>query len=189
MRKFAVSTGALALMAMVASGAAGQDEACKLPEPTKEHRWLQQLVGQWDAEVEMCCGPDQPAVKSKATESVRAIGGFWVLSENDGQTPMGPFKGVMTLGYDVKKAKYVGTWVDSMTGHLWQYEGAVDAAARVLTLNAEGPCPTGADKTVKFRETLEIKSADEKVFKSAIEMDGKWTTCFTAVYKRKVTRP
>ena len=29
-------------------------------EPTKEHQWLQQLVGEWTAEMECVMGPDQP---------------------------------------------------------------------------------------------------------------------------------
>lgn len=38
---------------------------------TAEHEWLQQIVGEWNAEGEANMGPDNPAEHWKATESMR----------------------------------------------------------------------------------------------------------------------
>ena len=58
------------------------------------------------------------------------VGGFWVVAENKATLFDAPFTGIMTLGFDGQKKKYVGTWIDSMHSHLLHYEGTVDAAAK-----------------------------------------------------------
>lgn len=154
--------------------------------PEKEHQWLQQLVGEWDSESEAILGSGQPPMKCKGTESTRGLGGFWVVAEIKNTFMDMPMTGIMTIGYDPQKKKYVGTWVDSMTNHLWKYEGTVDAAGKVLTLEAEGPNPMTPRKTARFRDSIEIKSKDHKVMRSAmLGEDGKWITFMTGDYRRK----
>ena len=175
------------IVALLVGAAVGQEEqAPQLPKPEKEHAWLQQLVGEWDSEAEMIMAPDQPPVKSKGSESVRAIGGFWVMAENKGDAFGQPFTGILTLGYDAENKHYVGTWIDSMTGHLWTYRGKVDAAGTKLTLETQGPCADRPGELCNFRETLEIKSKDHKVFSSSLQMeDGTWVKFMTINYHRK----
>ena len=120
------------LLAKAALGA--EPEMPKLPEPQQEHEWLMQLVGEWNAEVEMFKEPGMPPEKSQGTESVHAIGGFWTLGKNKGTHMDKPFTGILVLGYDPDKARYVGMWFDSMTSHLWTYEGTLDASGKILTL-------------------------------------------------------
>ena len=61
----------------------------------------------------------------KGTESVRKVGDFWIVSEVKATLFDAPFTGVMTLGFDSQKKKYVGTWIDSMHSHLLHYDGTV----------------------------------------------------------------
>ena len=44
-----------------------------------------------------------------------------------------PFEGHGVYGYDVKKAKYVATWVDSMSKHIDMMEGTYDEKSKTLT--------------------------------------------------------
>src|SRR5687768_10904266 len=105
-------------------------------EPQKQHHWLQKLVGEWVMESEAAMGPDQPTVKFKGTEKVRSLGELWVLCEGQGEMPGGGIANMlMTLGYDPKKNRYVGTWIGSMMTHMWIYDGSLDAAEKILTLN------------------------------------------------------
>ena len=107
--------------------------------PQEEHHWLQQLVGEWTSEAQMAMTPD-PAETCKGTESVRSLGGLWILAEGPGEMPGGGRATMlMTLGYDPVKKRYVGTWVGSMMTHMWLYEGELDSSRMVLTLNSEGP--------------------------------------------------
>ena len=178
-------TGAGLIVVLLAATAAPAQDVPEFPKPQKEHEWLQQLAGEWEAECEMFMEPGQPPLKSKGTETVRTVGGFWIVAENKSEFMGQPFTGLLTLGYDARKEQYVGTWVDSMTGYLWTYEGAVDSAGKVLTLETEGPCPEKPGELSKFREVLEIKGKDHKVFTSSIQgEDGQWHTFVTINYRR-----
>ena len=46
-----------------------------------------------------------------------------------------------------------------MMTHLWVYDGALDAAGKVLTLDAEGPSFTGDGTTAKYQDVIEIEGA------------------------------
>jgi uncharacterized protein DUF1579 len=93
---------------------------------------------------------------------------------------------VLTLGYDADTKKYVGIWIDSFNSYLWKYEGTVNAAANALTLETEGPCPMAPGTLAKFKEVIEVKSKDHRVFTSSMQReDGKWATIATINYRRK----
>ena len=110
------------------------------PEPTSEHQWLMQLVGDWNFTCECIMGPDQPPMKSIGTQSTRALGSLWILGEMVGEDPSGqPALSIITLGYDPAKNRFVGTFVASCMTHLWPYEGQLDSTGKVLTLNSSGP--------------------------------------------------
>lgn len=161
----------------------------EMPKPVEQHAWLQKFVGEWTTQVTIPpMGPDQQPTEFTGSESVRALGGFWVIGENHGTCPMdaGPYTGVITLGYDPVKQKYIGTWVDSMTSLLWKYEGTLDATGKILTLETEGPSPMDMATTTQFREVIEWTSDDTRTFTSSVQgPDGQWTTMMTAKYTRK----
>lgn len=161
-------------------------EAPQMPAPTKEHAWLQKFVGNWEAEADIIMEPGKPPIKSKGTETVRPIGGFWILSEGKSEFMGMKFDHVLTLGYDPAKQKYIGTWFDSMNSYLWKYEGTVDSTGKILTLEAEGPCPKEPGKISKFKDTTEFKSDNHRVFTSSmLGDDGKWSTFVTVDSRRK----
>jgi len=155
-------------------------------EPQKEHQWLQKLVGEWTYEAEAKMGPDQPPVKSQGTESVRSLGGLWILAEGQGEMPGGgPATTLMTLGYDPQKKRYLGTWVGSMMTHMWVYDGALDTAGTVLVLDSEGPSMAGDGKMAKYQDVIEFKSNDHRILASQVlGDDGQWNRFMTAHYRR-----
>jgi hypothetical protein len=156
-------------------------------EPQQEHRWLDQLLGEWVYESEGACGPGDAPVKAHGAEHVRSLGGLWIIAEGEGEMPGGgPARTIITLGYDPARGRYVGTFVGSMMTHLWVYDGALDAAGRVLTLNAEGPSMDGSGKMARYQDVIEIKSAEHRVLTARVEAeDGTWRELMTAHYRRK----
>ena len=156
--------------------------------PQREHKWLQRLVGEWTSEAEMTMQAGESPEKCLGTESVRSLGDLWILGEGQGQMPDGgPAKMLLTLGYDPQKKRFVGTWVGSMMTHLWVYDGSLDAAERVLTLEAEGPDMSGADgKMARYRDVITMESDDHRVLTShMLGEDGKWHPFMTAHYRRR----
>jgi hypothetical protein len=156
-------------------------------EPQKQHEWLQKLVGEWTYEADCTMGPDQPPEKFKDSESVRSLGGVWVLCEGRGEMPDGGMATtLMTLGYDPQKKRYVGTWIGSMMTHLWVYDGALDAAEKVLTLDTEGPDFAAKGKMAQYKDVIEFKSDDHRLLASHMfGDDGQWHGFMTTNYRRK----
>ncbi|REK18904.1 MAG: DUF1579 domain-containing protein [Planctomycetota bacterium] len=158
----------------------------EFPQPQQEHKWLAQLVGDWEVEAEMTMGPGQPAMQCTGTIETRKLGGFWVVSEVTNEMMGMKITALQTIGYDAQAKQFVGTWVDSMTDILWQYEGTLDATGKILTLEAEGPNMLTPGKTAKFRDIYEIKGPDEILTRSQMQTeDGEWMTFGTGVAKRK----
>lgn len=183
MRRFAPLFGLLTVLALGVPAMAQQEEMT-FPEPQAEHRWLQQLVGDWSSEVHMFMEGEE--MTTKGSEHVRTIGGFWTIAENKGEFAGQPYTGVQTLGFDPEKGKFVGTWVDSVNNYMWVYEGELDEAKKKLTLRTKGYCPTNPGELSNFEEVIELKSPDHKVFTSSIQgKDGKWTKGMQIEYRRK----
>jgi hypothetical protein len=155
--------------------------------PQKEHGWLQQLVGEWTSEAEATMEPGKPSETFKGTESARSLGGLWILAEGQGEMPDGGAATMlMTLGYDPNTGRYVGTWIGSMMTHLWVYDGTLDAAERVLTLEAEGPHMTDHTRMTKYRDVIEFRSPDHRVLTShVLGDDGHWHEFMIANYRRQ----
>jgi hypothetical protein len=157
-----------------------------ITKPQKEHEWLHRLVGEWTYETECTMQPGKPTEKSAGTESVRALGGVWVLCEGQCEMPGGGSgTTIMTLGYDPAKKQYVGTFIGSMMANLWVYEGELDASSKVLTLDTEGPSFSNEGKLAKYKDVIEIKSDSHRVLTSRfLGDDGKWHHFMTANYRR-----
>jgi hypothetical protein len=181
------STLLAGLVAVTLTVAAAAQEPPMRPKPEKEHEWLKQFVGEWEAETECVMEPGKLPMTGKATSSNKMFGGHWMIAEGQMLANGVPaISSKMTLGYDPAKKKYVGTWVDTVQMNLWTYEGSVDAAGKVLTLAADGPSWTDPTKTAKYKDVFEFKGPDEKVLTSHVQGDdGKWTQFMKATYKRK----
>jgi hypothetical protein len=172
----------LGVLAVAAAFAAPEAPAA----PSKEGEWLQQLVGQWEADLEVWPEPGKPPLKFKSTENARRIGKLWVLADSEVVAPGMPFARALTLGYDPQPKKYVGTWVDSNSMHIGTYEGTMDAAGKALTLEGEMPSPFVAGKLVRVREVIELKDRDQKVVTTSLQgADGRWQTLVTVNARRR----
>ncbi len=182
-----LSAGAFVISLLVTSALYAQQP--EFPNPLPEHEWLKQFTGHWTTESKSVGTPEMPEMPemecSGSMES-RQIGGFWVVNELQGDIGEVSFTGLQTLGYDPEKKKYIGTWTDSMTDHLWIYEGTVDESGKKLSLVAEGPDMMGTGKLTKYRDSYEFKSPDVIIATSEVmDADGEWLTFMTGEMTRK----
>lgn len=144
-------------------------------KPQSEHKWFNDLLGNWEFSHECDMGPDQPASKTSGKMAARSLGGLWILMECQGTSPEGDeWSSVFTLGYDPQKGQYLGTFVASMMTHLWVYEGQLDESGKKLVLNVEGPKCEG-EGMAQYRDIFEIVSHDDWILHSQmLGEDGQW---------------
>lgn len=155
-------------------------------EPQAEHRWLDQLVGEWTCETEARMTPGEPPATFTGTETVRSIGGLWIQAESRSEMPEGgPTIMLITLGFDLQHRRFVGSCAVSMMTHLWIYDGELDDASRMLALDAEGPSMAEDGRMAKYRDVIEIDGADRRVLRSRVlGDDGEWNEFMVARYRR-----
>lgn len=159
------------------------------PEPQKplaQHAWLQQLVGEWTCKAEASMGDGQEPMRMESTETCRAFGDTWVVAEGAATMNGQPFRSMLTIGYDVDKKVFVGTWIDTIQTHMFVYRGTLDDAKKVLTLETEGPSFDDPAKTATYRDAIEIVGPDHKRMTSSMRgEDGKWVEFMKADFHRK----
>lgn len=153
-------------------------------EPGPEHRWLQKLVGAWSFDGEGAPAPDQPAQPFSGTETVRTLGGLWVVAEGSGAMPDGgTLSTIMLLGFDPARPGYVGSFAASMMTHLWGYHGSLDHGGNRLVLTTEGPDMTGG--MAAYEDCITLEDADHRSLISRMQGgDGQWRQMFSARYRR-----
>ena len=148
------------------------------PEPTPEHRWLSRLLGDWTWASEPVAGhEDHPPMTG--TETVRGIGEIWV--QGAGQGAYGVT--LITLGFDTRTGRFVGTWIGTMMTHQWVYDG--ERSGDLLSLYATGPSFSGDGTLSLYRDEIELLSDDERLLRAFVQgADGSWSHFMTTRYRR-----
>ena len=159
----------------------------EMPKPQAEHQWLHKLIGEWKFEVVGSCAPGEEPHKHAGKEVVRSFGGLWTIGEATAEMPTGDASfSIMTLGYDPLKQRFVGNFVASMMNFLWQYEGSLDAAEKVLTLDTIGPSFAGDGTMATYQDIIEFIADDHRTLTSRVRgEDGSWTQFMEAHYYRQ----
>lgn len=176
---------AFVVACLAGGGSPRAQDAPPLPAATPEHAWLGKIVGEWETSFEFTPQPGQ-TVTIRGTETVRTLGGLWFVAESRMAFGDVPVSGLLTLGYDKARKAYVGTRIESLTTTIWSYEGRVDDAGRVLTLETRGPNLFDPATPARYRDALEFKGPDHRTFTSSVEGEnGEWTKVLTIHYTRK----
>ncbi|MCB9882289.1 MAG: DUF1579 domain-containing protein [Planctomycetes bacterium] len=125
----------------------------QLPPQTPEHHRLLANVGRWNVSCTYYTAPSPEPIRIEAIETVEALGTYFTVSLFEADFFGMPFRGRATMGYDPQRQVFVSTWVDTMTPHLFRFEGTFDAAGTTLTMHGDGPDPaTGKPATYTTRE-------------------------------------
>lgn len=161
------------------------EENAMQAEAQKEHAWLTRLAGEWSFEGEASQGPGKPPERATGTETVRTLGDLWAVFGGNGEMPGGGRATTqLTLGFDPKRRRFVGTWVGSMMTHQWVYEGTLDPSGKALTLDCEGPAMEG-EGTAKYQDVIEILDDDHRILRGRVQAaDGQWNELMVTRYER-----
>ncbi|MGH8491615.1 MAG: DUF1579 domain-containing protein [Moraxellaceae bacterium] len=154
---------------------------------TKEHEWLQKFLGEWKATGESPIGPDQAPMTWTTTETGRLIGPLWMQAESQSTMPDGkPATMQLTLGYDTKQKKFVGSWIGSMMDYLWIYEGELSADGKTLTLSANGPSMSTPGTIVGYRDIHRFVNDSHRILTSNMQDEnGEWQQFMEVHYYRQ----
>lgn len=164
-----------------------QEPVAGLPtdKPVEEMVWLRRFCGEWDmrAKVALAVGEDAPTAVQGVMKS-RTLGDRWVVSEftmnSGGETVVA----LQAIGYDPAQEKYVATWVDNVTSHMWRQLGVFDGGR--LVLEADGPSCFEEGKQAKYRDVYEFASDDTLVHSSTtLGQDGAWVEFMRSEYRRR----
>lgn len=162
------------VVTLTASALTAQEPDAPQNEQPVGFEWLKQFEGAWKTDFD-------------GTMHSRIVGDRWLVSEFSFQK--GPFS-IQTLGFDAKKKKFVGTWVDATSDHIWRYTGDLDESGKVLLLEATGPDLNDPSKMRLYRDSYEFVSADEIKAMSQMQGDDKqWRTFNTGKMIRKKSEP
>ncbi len=104
----------------------------------------------------MSNGTRSPPMKSSMVTTMRKLGELWIVGEMVGETPGGTHAtSIISLGFDPAKGRFVGSFITSMMTHLWPYDGTLDEAKQVLTLDSVGPGFSGGTDC-KYQDIIEV---------------------------------
>lgn len=152
---------------------------------TEGHLWLQRLVGEWTYEAQATM-PDGSSETMRGTESTRKLGEYWVVGEAVGPMPDDGTEGrtIQSLGYDIAKRAFVGSFIGSMMEILWVGEGHLDEEG-TLNLDAEGPNYAEDGGRGTMRDAIRFEDNDHQVRTSLWKDEGgEWVPFMTSRYTR-----
>ena len=100
------------------------------------------------------------------------LGGLWLVNHFKGEFGGFAFEGHGVNGYDEKKGKYVGTWVDTMSAQIDQLEGSYDEKTKTITLHRDSVNP-GDGKPMKLRLETSFNDDGTRTVKNFMQEPGK----------------
>lgn len=152
-------------------------------ERSEELRWLQRFEGEWVFESTLSFGEGATS-QAQGRMTSRRLGEHWIVSEWTMQADGETVTAFHTLGFDAAQGRYVASWVDSLTSHLWSPSGTREGDT--LTLQTEGPSHFAPGEQAQYRDVYEFLSDDRLVQTSLTPgPDGDWVEYMRSEYRRE----
>ena len=131
----------------------------------------------------MWMSPDADPMVMPMTETNEKFGnGLWIMSNFEA----GPFQGVGQFGYDPKKEKYVGTWVDNMSPHMSIMEGEYDKEKdQLIMFSKVHDAMTNKEKFTKSVTEFTPEGGRMFTMYQRDDKEGEWAKAFEIKYEKK----
>lgn len=152
--------------------------------PGSVHEMLAKANGEWNSEITMWMSPDSPTKSTGTVVNSMILGGRYQQSNNTGNFMGMPFEGIMILGYDNAKKKFVSSWVDNMGTGMMNMEGDWDELTKTVNLKGTQTDPmTGKD--IDVRETFQIMDDNNQKMEMYMTQNGAEMKTMEILFKRK----
>ena len=183
---FALACGALATQAFAADAPAAPDAAAtsRAAKVADALAVLKLEEGVWDAAIEFPPNETEkaPTRMTGVQTNTFVTGNSWIKNDFAVDAKYG---GHGTWGYDPRRDKFVGIWVDSNQDYIRMDEGSYDAATQTMTWTSELRQPEPYPPA-KYRMTEEFKGAKRTLTMTAISpKSGKEVPLGTIVFTRR----
>lgn len=138
-------------------------EAAGRPGPA--HQALNDLVGDWKAEVKCWMQPGSPPEVTQGTAQVRwTLNNHFLEEDFHGQMMGKPFSGRTLMGFDNTKQTFNSVWVSDSQTSMFVSEGKGDSSNKVITQEGKASCAATGRKEVPMRTVLRVIDANKHVF-------------------------
>ncbi len=133
-------------------------------KPGREHHALDDLVGNWKAEVKCWMDPaGSPEVTQGTATASWKFNGRFLEEQFHGEMMGKPFTGQTLLGFDNTKQKYTSLWVSDTQTSMFTSEGKGDSGNKVITLEGKASCPASGKTDIPMKTVLRLLSHDKHV--------------------------
>ena len=151
-----------------------------------EHKALDSLVGDWNAEVKMWMDRSAPPNVSKGiAKRTWILGNRFVQEEFKGEFMGKPFHGMGLTGYDNMKKKYNNFWVDDVSTAMFTNEGTAEKGGKTITFEGKYDCAMTGEKDKPSKQIVRILSRDKHVFEMYDPSKGENAKMMEITYTRK----
>lgn len=156
---------------LVLAGVSPAQDASQMPTPGPEHKKLQYYAGTWSVEYDIKPSPMAPAGKMTSTDRSQWLpGGFFLVTNSEGKSPLGEWKGLSIMGYNAEEKVYTYDGFNSL-GHAEHFKGTAQADSLIWTSESKI-----AGKPTKWRITAKEISPTLYTMKLEMGSEGVWTT-------------
>lgn len=154
---------------------------CAPAQPSPEHAEVLKGVGNWNIASKFYMAPGAPPMESTATETVTAVGPYWITGEFKSDFMGMPYEGRSTVGFDPWTGEYMSTWIDSMMPNFFLLKGKKDGDTITLKGMAREPQSGGlTEYTIQER----VISDDERHMEMFMDAGGQAVKLFEMHYTR-----
>jgi hypothetical protein len=159
-------------------------EAAGTPGPG--HKALEDLVGNWKAEVKCWHEPGgQPQVSQGTAKTRWTLNGRFLEEEFQGEMMGKPFRGLSLMGYDNTKQTFNTVWVSDMGTSMFTSEGKGENGNKVITLEGKATCAATGQKDVPMKTVFRVINQDKHVFEMFDSSRGENTKTMEITYTRQ----
>jgi hypothetical protein len=154
--------------------------------PGAAHKSLEDLIGDWKAEVKCWHEPGGTPEVSRGTAKVFWIlGGHFLKEEFTGRMMGRPFYGLTLMGYDNTKQTFNSVWVSDMQTSMFISEGKGESGNQVITLEGKATCAATGRTDLTIRTVLRILDSENHVFEMYDTSKGEKAKTLEIVYTRQ----
>lgn len=178
----ALFLGAAALTA-ASLASAHQSPRQKTQDPRS---WLEHQAGGWTSAARLTfgAGPDAPTMDAEGDMQSRMLGDRWLITEGEIRVEGEAVPFLQTLGYDEQKKRFVGSWIDTASSHMWMFEGDLDGDT--LVLESTGPSCLEPGRITEYREAIELTGDGMIERRSTVLLStGEWVEYMVCEFRRK----